>query len=108
MAVQQLTEYLACIRFYWVHHSHESALSKVVKNIKTQSTSLLSLRKKQGSVLGPFLSLYILPLGNMIWNSEVNFHSYTDDTQKYPEPFGLPCFGYVSIYLFYFWMLEKI
>lgn len=38
----------------------------------------------KGSVLGPLLLLvYMLPLGNMLQNHDIKFHSFTDDTKIY-------------------------
>jgi len=74
----------SCAVLKWLaSYLHDRSFYVTVGNCTSAPTSL-PYGVPQGSILGPLLfNLYMLPLGQIIKNNHISFHSYADDTQIY-------------------------
>ena len=70
--------------FDWLISYLKERTQRVVIGDQSSSTTTLTTRVPQGSVLGPLLfSLYVQPIGDIIRALALFFHQYTDDLQVY-------------------------
>ena len=70
-ALRRLQSYLTDRTQFVLHEGSESKHCK------------LRFGVPQGSVLGPFFAIYMLPLGDVILSFGISFHCYANDTQLF-------------------------
>ena len=79
----------------WLRSYLSGRSQRIFINVKSSSSQTLIYGVPQGSVLGPLLfAIYMLPLGKLIRQYELDLHFYTDDTQLY----ALVCPNWISKY----------
>ena len=74
---------LAWVRDYLSNRTQRVSVEVDGKKAESHKV-LLKHGVPQGSILGPLLfTLYVLPIGDICHQHNINFHGYTDDTQNY-------------------------